>query len=160
VGRQRPDRKGEWLGLVPHVRALLTARGRLPGPGERELARCAAQVVVALQFAGSYPAALDVADAATARDSGLAGDDPAVLQLRFRRAVTMLLLGRPAEAEAEFGQVLDARLRVQGPDHPHTLTTRHFVAYMLAYRAGTRTPRPSSGRSSTPGCGSSGVAPL
>jgi hypothetical protein len=30
--------------------------------------------------------------------------------------------GKPAEAGAEFRQVLDARLRVLGPDHPDTLT--------------------------------------
>jgi hypothetical protein len=31
--------------------------------------------------------------------------------------------GKPADAEAEFRQVLDARLRVLGPDHPDTLAT-------------------------------------
>jgi hypothetical protein len=40
--------------------------------------------------------------------------------------------GKPSDAEAEFRQVLDARQRVLGPDHPDTLTTRHEIARMLA----------------------------
>jgi hypothetical protein len=67
VDYQRPDRAGEWPGLVPHVRAVLAARGRLPGSGERELAECAAQAVAALEWAGLPAAALDLADAAAGR---------------------------------------------------------------------------------------------
>jgi hypothetical protein len=40
--------------------------------------------------------------------------------------------GRAADAEAEYRQVLDARLRVLGPDHPSTLTTRNNIAAVLA----------------------------
>jgi hypothetical protein len=32
--------------------------------------------------------------------------------------------GKHADAESEFRQVLDARLRVLGPDHPDTLVAR------------------------------------
>ena len=38
--------------------------------------------------------------------------------------------GKPADAEAEFRQVLDARLRVLGPDHPDTLTTVNWLEYL------------------------------
>ena len=48
-----------------------------------------------------------------------------------RRATRLVAQGKPAEAEAEFRRVLDARLRVLGPDHPHTLTTRHEIAQTL-----------------------------
>ena len=61
--------------------------------------------------------------------------------------------GKPADAEAEFRQVLDARLRVLGPDHPDTLTTRHEIARMLADQGKPADAEAESGRSSTPGCG-------
>ena len=40
--------------------------------------------------------------------------------------------GKPGAAESEFRQVLDARLRVLGADHPSTLATRHNIAAILA----------------------------
>jgi tetratricopeptide (TPR) repeat protein len=128
----RPGRAGEWLWLVPHVLAVLGARGRLPGEGEADLAGCASGLSLALARAGSYPAALEVAAAGLERDSGLAADHPAVLMLRFRRASAWRFLGRAADAEAEFRQVLDARLRVQGPDHPSALAARHGLAAAVA----------------------------
>jgi tetratricopeptide (TPR) repeat protein len=131
-GVEWADRAVEWLGLVPHVRAVLATRGRLPGTGERELAECATRVVVALAWAGSWAAALEVADAAAGRGSGLASDDPAVLLLRFYRADVLRLLGRYADAEGELRQVLDRWLRVPGSDHPTTLMARHDLAYMLS----------------------------
>ena len=36
--------------------------------------------------------------------------------------------GFHAAAEAEYRDVLTARLRVLGPDHPDTLATRHYIA--------------------------------
>jgi len=38
--------------------------------------------------------------------------------------------GKPADAEAEYGQVLDARLRVLGADHPDTLTTVNWLKHL------------------------------
>jgi hypothetical protein len=35
--------------------------------------------------------------------------------------------GQHADAEAEYRQVLDARLRILGPDHPDTMTTRNAL---------------------------------
>ncbi len=124
VDPQRPDRAGEWLGLVPHVMALLGVRGRLPGGGEEALAECAADLSIALQWAGSYPAALEVAQAGLQRGGGLAADHRAVLSLRVFRAGAQRNLGRYADAEAEFRQVLEAQLRILGPDHPSTRMTQ------------------------------------
>ena len=42
--------------------------------------------------------------------------------------------GFHAAAAAEFRDVLAARLRVLGPDHPDTLTTRHCIAWEMAAR--------------------------
>ena len=42
--------------------------------------------------------------------------------------------GFHAAAEAEYRDVLTARLRVLGPDHPDTLTTRHQIALEIAAR--------------------------
>jgi len=37
-----------------------------------------------------------------------------------------------AAAEAEYRDILATRLRVQGPDNPYTLSTRHEIARMMA----------------------------
>jgi hypothetical protein len=47
VSPQRPDRAGDWLILVPHVRAVLSVKGWLGGSGERELTECAPHAVQA-----------------------------------------------------------------------------------------------------------------
>jgi hypothetical protein len=56
------------------------------------------------------------------------------VRLRYYRAGTLRLLGRPAEAEAEaeYQQILDVWLRVLGPDHPDTLSIRRGIAAALA----------------------------
>jgi hypothetical protein len=41
--------------------------------------------------------------------------------------------GDHARANAEYRDVLAAQLRVLGPDHPSTLTTRHQIAREMAY---------------------------
>ena len=42
--------------------------------------------------------------------------------------------GQHAAAEAEYRDILAAGLRVLGPDHPHTLATRHCLALEMAAR--------------------------
>jgi Tetratricopeptide repeat len=50
----------------------------------------------------------------------------------------MAELGDHAGALAEYRDVLAARLRVLGPDHPDTLTTRWQVAVEMAEQEGLR----------------------
>jgi tetratricopeptide (TPR) repeat protein len=111
---------------------LLSSDARLPAEGETSLADIAARISLGLIWAGSYVAALAVAESGLTRGHALAEDHEAVLELRNRRASAFWYLGRYQDAEAEFGQVLDARLRVLGPDHPSTLATRHEIARLLA----------------------------
>jgi hypothetical protein len=139
---------------VPHVRAVLAARGRLPGTGEADLAGCAAAAGQALIRAGQYAAALDLARAGAERDSGLDADHLAVIALRERHADARLFLGQAAGAEAEFRQVLDARLRILGPGHPDTVDAWTTSPARCGTRVVTQTPRPGSGTFSTPDCGS------
>ena len=61
--------------------------------------------------------------------------------------------GLHAQAEAEYRDVLAARLRVLGPGHPDTLATRHCIALEMAQRGITPGPRRNSGTCSPPGCG-------
>jgi hypothetical protein len=46
----------------------------------------------------------------------------------------MAARGDHAAAEAEYRDVLAARVRVLGPGHPDTLTTRHQIAVEMAAR--------------------------
>ena len=44
------------------------------------------------------------------------------------------LLNRPDDAEPLYSQVLEARRRVLGPEHPDTLTTMHDLARLYSVR--------------------------
>ena len=53
--------------------------------------------------------------------------------------------GRFAAAEAEYRDVLAARLRILGPDHPDTLATRHNIAGEMAARGDHAAAQTQSG---------------
>jgi hypothetical protein len=116
------DRVG-WLVLLPHLGALLGLEVAVPAAVLARLADVAVRMSLALLWAGSYPTSLEIAESGLRRAAGLGGDHEQILALRFRRASARRFLGRAADAEAEYRQVLDARLRVLGTDHPSTLTT-------------------------------------
>ena len=63
--------------------------------------------------------------------------------------------GFHAAAEAEYRDVLAARLRVLGPDHPDTLATRHASPWRWPSGGTTPRPRPSTGTCWPPSCGCS-----
>ncbi len=135
TGKLKADDPGQaagWLLLVPHLRPLLSSDARMPAEGEASLANATARISLALIWGGSYVAALAVAESGLTRGQALAEDHEEVLELRNRRASALMFLGRYQDAEAEFRQVLDARLRVLGPDHSDTLATRHEIARVLA----------------------------
>ena len=135
TGKRKHDDPGQvadWLLLVPHLRALQSSDARMPAEAEASLADAAVRISLALVWGGSYVVALAVAESGLARGHGLAEDHEAVLELHSRRALAVRFLGRYQDAETGFRQVLDARLRVLGPDHPDTLAARHGIARMLA----------------------------
>ena len=59
-------------------------------------------------------------------------NESGTLTLRNYRAYALQFLGRFAEAEAEFREVLEARCRVLSPDDPDTLDTWHNLANAFA----------------------------
>ena len=126
-----PGQPSDWLLLVPHLRMLLSSDARLPAEGEASLANAAARISLTLLWSGFYVAALAVTESGLTRGHALAEDHEAVLELRSCRASAFLFLGRYQDAEAEYRQILDARLRVLGPDHPSTLATRRDIATVL-----------------------------
>jgi tetratricopeptide (TPR) repeat protein len=87
---------------------------------------------MAMLWGGSYLVALEAAESGIARPHGLPAEHPQMLALRFQLAAAMRLLGRAADAEAEYRQVLDAWQRILGPEHPDTLATRHAIAAVMA----------------------------
>ena len=52
----------------------------------------------------------------------------------YEAAKYQAIQGLHAQAEDQYRDILAARLRVQGPDHPETLTSRHAVAHEMAER--------------------------
>ena len=132
LDEQDPGDAARWIALLPHLQAIQRAKIQLPEQAESSLAQAAARVSMALLWGGRYGAALAVAESGLAREHGLPSDHPMVLGLRDRQASAWRFLGRYTEAEAEYRQVLDAELRVLGPDHPSTLATRYGIASVLA----------------------------
>ena len=52
------------------------------------------------------------------------------LATRHEIASVLAAQGKPADAEAEFRQILDARLRVLGPDHPAILAAVNWLKHL------------------------------
>ena len=117
-----------WLSLLPHLRFLVSVEVRADKEVLAALGETAARAARALSWAGSYFAALELADTAVGRLAGLGQDSTAVLTLRFQRAIAGYYLGRYADAETELREVLVARQRGQGADHQDSLATQHFIA--------------------------------
>ena len=132
LGVDDPAQAGAWLALVPHLRALYDRHVPLPAAAAADLAQTTARVSMAMLWGGSYLAALQAAQTGIALPHGLDADQPQMLTLRSHRAAAARFLGRAADAEAEYRQVLDAQQRVLGPEHPSTLATRHEIARTLA----------------------------
>lgn len=62
-----PGQAADWLLLVPHLRMLLSSDARLPAGAEASLANTGARISVGLIWAGSYVAALAVAESGLIR---------------------------------------------------------------------------------------------
>jgi len=120
-----------WLSVLPHLQALLSYGIPLPEAVLATLARAAAELSLALAWAGVYPGALDVAASALKRTARIGNDNPQFLRLRFSRATVLLDQGHSAEAVAEFREILDSQLTILNPDHSETLATRHQLASAL-----------------------------
>lgn len=126
--------RDRWLAVLPHLRFLLSLKVRPHNNVLAVLGDTAARASKALSWAGSYLAGLEIADAGLGRVATLDQDSTTVLALKFQRAIANQYLGHYADAETEFRQVLDARLRVLGADHPDSLTTQHYIAATLAHQ--------------------------
>ena len=97
------------------------------------LATSADRVSAALLLGGSYPASLEIAESALERAAELGGKHEQILALRSPGARPRAgSSGRQPRREAEFRQVLAARMRILGPYHPDTLATLYQIASALA----------------------------
>ncbi|RAY13225.1 hypothetical protein DPM19_22340 [Actinomadura craniellae] len=124
-----------WAAWLPHLEELLRTAGSQVGEvAVVALAQVAADATLALVWAGSYPAALSMAETGLRHTGRLGSDHPDVLHLRHMHAGAHYRLGDVAEAERLFRAILRDDERVLGPDHPHTLATRHEVARAVAER--------------------------
>jgi tetratricopeptide (TPR) repeat protein len=121
-----------WLSILPHMEALLRLDVKASAASLDSLTWSAVRMSTALLESGSYPALLEVTETAIQRLGGLDSRESGTLSLRNGRAYALQFLGRFAEAEAEFLEVLDARRQVLGSDDPDTLDTWHNLANALA----------------------------
>jgi tetratricopeptide (TPR) repeat protein len=122
-----PDRES-WLAVLPHLRFLFSVDARVDSKVLVALGETAARTSQALSWAGLFPAALEIADAALGRLTSLDQDGTIVVRLRFQRAMADYYLGHYADAETEQRRVLSVRQQDLGDDHQDSLTTQHYIA--------------------------------
>ncbi|MFS8202632.1 tetratricopeptide repeat protein [Streptomyces sp. CWNU-52B] len=134
----RPQDWPVWTAWLPHLEEFLTyASPFLEHSSLATLATSSRNAVAALTWAGSYPAALELAKAGERHTQRLDQDHIAAIDLRYWQAAAHRFLGDVAEAEPLFREVLQVQERVRGSDHPDTLTTRHDIARVVAERGDT-----------------------
>ncbi len=115
--------------LLPHVLEATAHAQRLraaPGGAVRLLSIAGNNLRDVGQLDTSRPV-LDRALAIAQAQLGL--DHPDTLTARANLADWLGEAGQPAQAAAQYRDLLDDSLRVLGPDHPHTLTTRDQLTY-------------------------------
>jgi hypothetical protein len=118
--------------LEPHLHALFdTVARQLDRPYLDDLMTATITVSGALHLGGAASAGEGLLRAALQVMASLPDDDPICLTLRHELAWPVAYRGRPAEAEAIYRGVLEARLNALGGEHPLTLNTRHELAWTL-----------------------------
>jgi tetratricopeptide (TPR) repeat protein len=127
----RPQDWASWLDLLPHLRSLLALSAVLSSGSLTALAQAADFLSAALEWSGSYTAAMETAEFALEHVTRLGSDHQQALALRTERASAMRRLGRAAEAEAEFRQILEAEVRTLGEGHSSPMITRHAIGLSL-----------------------------
>ena len=139
--------------LLPHVLdATAHARHLHAAPGAT--VRLLSTAATSLQDAGQLDTARPLLDRALdiAQDD-LGPDHPDTLTTRGNLAHWLGETGQPAQAVAQYRDLLTDFLRVLGPDHPHTLTTRGNLPSGWAWPGSPARPPPSTATCSTTTCG-------
>ncbi|NUP19060.1 MAG: tetratricopeptide repeat protein [Streptomyces sp.] len=122
--------------LAPHAVALLRVAS---GEVSEEIGRVSGLVVRRMYEAGDWSGSLALAERVAERTGQLLGaEHPVALDTRFVLGQALHRMGRYAEAEALHRQVLAARERVLGPDHPDTLRSCLGLRYPLEQLDGRR----------------------
>jgi tetratricopeptide (TPR) repeat protein len=120
--------------LTPHVQALLAMpTSELDDEHLARRTHAAVRLAQALERAGASSTAIEVTADAIAQTDRLGAQHPAVLAARHQLAVSLAGMGRPAEAEQAFRQVLELRTRVLGAEDLATLLTRRGLARAIAF---------------------------
>lgn len=122
-----------WLALLPHLRSLLTLPPMsLNKSAIKAISDATIRFCRALRWSGSWREPADLASAAIGLAQNLDIDHSSILSLQFQRATSAgIYQGNYREAEADLHAILDAQLRILGPDHPETLSTRHEIARLI-----------------------------
>lgn len=119
---QRPEHWPQWRIVSPHLSAIIGRRVVEPA-ALASLMETACRGTWALCESGDYGAAEDLARECIGAAGPLGTDHPAVLTVRHELGGVLRERGRPAAAEAEYREVLEARARLLGADHPTTFST-------------------------------------
>lgn len=132
LNAQDPGDWPVWSAWLPHLEELLTTASVLmEEPSLAILADAAASAAVTLVWAGSYAASLAVTEAGLRHTQRLGVEHQATIELRRREASAHNFLGHAAEAERLNRDVLQARERVLGTDHPNTLITARSLRALI-----------------------------
>ena len=138
IARLRPGEASDWprwRELTPHVHALVDSVADHLAPRHlATLVETAAQTVSFHIWTRLDEAGLGLGDATLARAQALELDDPAILHLRIRLARIRAMQGSLTDweqAETQMRQILHAQITKLGPEHRHTLFTRHSLTWAV-----------------------------
>jgi tetratricopeptide (TPR) repeat protein len=138
VDALQPDRPADRhaaRALTPHTVALLdTCAPHLDDEHLVRLTAAATLLGVAHQLAGATSTARELTAQAIAHADRLGSQHPTVMAARYELARDTVELGRLAEAEQAYRQLLDMRRRVLGDEDPATLRTRYGLARTVSFR--------------------------
>lgn len=127
------DQPTQWptfRGLAPHLQALIAnSASRLDGDHLDVLIRVTGHVATAYGQMRSPEFGIDLVTSALEHAARRAGDPtPAILIVRQQLAHLLSPVGRGAEAEAIYREILQVQLRVWPEDDPANLAIRHNLA--------------------------------
>jgi tetratricopeptide (TPR) repeat protein len=117
-----------WAALQPHISAVYGYLGGVLGEADlAALTRLAGASAAAFLNVGWATVTAELATAALRHAIRLGAEHPAVLQLRG-----VAVRAQDTAPDEELRDLLDAQLRVLGPEHQDTLGTGHQLARLLA----------------------------
>jgi tetratricopeptide (TPR) repeat protein len=123
--------QGRYIAAEEEFREVLSAQISLLGPEHLRTLWTRQQIALTMVARSKYPEAEEELHDVIAKRQGRVPDHPDSLEARHELARISAIEGNQAEALTQFRDVLAAKMRVLGPDHPSTVVTQREIESLL-----------------------------